>query len=219
MAPLRLVSLLVILTSVYTNALAGWSLVAENKECGGSQLYKGKQHSVEACGTVCRGVASMFIFGTNDFGLVDWCNNQGCTCYCETSATDPGTCDIIHSNGYRLYKYTSGCGDQLPSGYGAPCSATCYDYSTGYCNYDWSVFNYCFNGNDAPGGKVKDNCKASCGECEKVECTDDERWVDKDGYGCDGYTECYSGYEDWANADGIDASSACCICGGGIGEG
>ena len=47
----------------------------------------------------------MFIFGTEDFGSSK-CNSDGCNCYCETSATDQGLCDMVNHNGYRLYKYT-----------------------------------------------------------------------------------------------------------------
>ena len=47
-------------------------------------------------------------------------------------------------------------------------------------------------------------------------CSDYESWVDKDGTGCNSYGS--SGCENaamWENADGIDASFACCKCGGG----
>ena len=46
----------------------------------------------------------MFAFGTNDFGT-NRCNDDGCSCYCETSATEEGTCKRVDHNGYRLYKY------------------------------------------------------------------------------------------------------------------
>ena len=78
-------------------------MVAEKKECGGSEIYKGYLESVEACGSICRGVASMFIFGIDSS-----CNSEGCFCYCETSAANQGTCDMSIHIGFRLYKYISG---------------------------------------------------------------------------------------------------------------
>ena len=81
-------------------------MVAERKECGGAELWMGRLPSIEACVAKCRGVASMFAFGTNDFGW-NSCYNDECTCYCETSAKDDGTCNLISNSGYRLYKYHS----------------------------------------------------------------------------------------------------------------
>ena len=78
----------------------------EKKECGGKEESKGKLDSLQECADACYGVASMFIFGTNDFGK-DRCESNGkqCDCYCETSANDDGTCDITDHDGFRLYKY------------------------------------------------------------------------------------------------------------------
>ena len=73
-------------------------------ECGGSEISKGKQPSLNECATQCKRTASMFIFGTNDYGTTR-CNDEGCECYCETSATPEGLCDQVPHNGYRLYKY------------------------------------------------------------------------------------------------------------------
>ena len=49
-----------------------------------------------------------------------------------------------------------------------------------------------------------------------IVCHDYEGWVDSDGYGCDEYNGCEDAAQ-YANADGIDALSACCKCGGGNG--
>ena len=88
--------------------LVGWSLVAEKQECSGSEVYKGEVQTIEECGSICKGIASMFIFGTNDFGN-NQCFSDGCRCYCETGATDQGTCEIMNNHdGFRLYKYTLG---------------------------------------------------------------------------------------------------------------
>ena len=82
----------------------GWELVAEKKECSGSEISKGKQSSLEDCAEQCGGMASMFIFGTKDYGTIR-CNDVGCGCLCETSATTDGLCDQVDHNGFRLYKY------------------------------------------------------------------------------------------------------------------
>ena len=93
-------------SQLYFKIIVGWSLVAEEKECSGSGLWMGYLDSIEACVAKCRGVASMFIFGTNDFGY-NRCYSEKCACYCETSAKDEGTCNLISHSGYRLYKYYS----------------------------------------------------------------------------------------------------------------
>ena len=48
----------------------------------------------------------MFEFGTNDYGTTR-CFNDGCKCYCQTSATDEGTCNRLNHDGYRLYQYSN----------------------------------------------------------------------------------------------------------------
>ena len=82
----------------------GWFLVKEKTECTGSESGKGYLPSIEDCASHCTGIASMFIFGTNDYGTTR-CNENGCQCYCETSATTDGECDQTTHNGFRLYKY------------------------------------------------------------------------------------------------------------------
>ena len=49
-------------------------------------------------------------------------------------------------------------------------------------------------------------------------CRDDDSWVDKNGAGCGSYfTALCTDAAQNANTDGIDATSACCVCGGGKG--
>ena len=83
-----------------------WELVAEKKECSGSETEKGTFHIIDNCASQCNGVASMFAFGTNDFGEPR-CYNNGCRCLCETSATAEGTCNKVNHKGYRLYRYSN----------------------------------------------------------------------------------------------------------------
>ena len=88
------------------SSFSGTVLEQEKKECKGKEESKGKLDSVQECADACFGVSSMFIFGTNDYGTAR-CEGNGkqCQCFCETSATDDGSCDITDHNGYRLYKY------------------------------------------------------------------------------------------------------------------
>ena len=81
----------------------------EGKECRGSlEEPKGRLDSVQECADACYGAASMFVFGTNEFGNAH-CDSNGtqCLCLCETSATDDGTCDMSDHTGYNLYKYAT----------------------------------------------------------------------------------------------------------------
>ena len=83
-----------------------WILVAEKKECGGSEVAVGPKATLSECAKSCRGNSSMFIYGTNDF-TAPRCNingEEGCMCYCETSSTTRG-CNEVRNNGFRLYKY------------------------------------------------------------------------------------------------------------------
>ena len=84
-----------------------WVLVQEKTECSGSESFIGEFPSISGCASQCKMVSSMFAFGTNDYGT-ERCNNDGCKCLCETSATEEGTCTIVNHNGYRLYKYSKG---------------------------------------------------------------------------------------------------------------
>ena len=81
-----------------------WILVEEKKECGGVEVNKGTMDSIAKCAKACSGVASMFIFGTNDFGKKR-CNRKGCKCICEVEAAYDGTCNTKRHRGYRLYRY------------------------------------------------------------------------------------------------------------------
>ena len=85
------------------NKLLEWSLVEEKKECSGDEISNGRMLTPGECASACNGVASMFAFGTNDFG-VPRCDSNGCQCLCETAAADDGTCNSVQHKGYRLYR-------------------------------------------------------------------------------------------------------------------
>ena len=87
-----------------------WELVAEQEECAGPEIMFGYSFgikSVESCARTCNGLASMFGFGTNDFGDTRCDNDGNCKCTCETVAASDGTCTQSSQLGYRLYKYTN----------------------------------------------------------------------------------------------------------------
>ena len=84
-----------------------WSLVGEEKECGCDEIYVGRKEAVGGCVTACYGRSSMFIFGTNDYGVTR-CWEKGCSCICELAASLDGTCQRTGHNGYRLYRYEKG---------------------------------------------------------------------------------------------------------------
>ena len=86
-------------------------LVADKKECddpvGKFNIVYEKEEGIETreqCAKVCMGKSSMFALGTNDFGLIR-CNDIGCRCLCEISASEDGTCNEIDNAGYILYKF------------------------------------------------------------------------------------------------------------------
>ena len=61
--------------------------------------------TVDDCANVCEGISSMFAFGEKGLGRDDVCNEVGCRCLCEVSASDDGTCNEIDVTGYHLYKF------------------------------------------------------------------------------------------------------------------
>ena len=86
--------------------MSGWLLVADRRECTGSEKWEEDTPYVGDCAAKCKGKASMFAFGTNNYGETR-CFESGCACFCETSANIDGLCDQTNHNGYRLYKYVS----------------------------------------------------------------------------------------------------------------
>ena len=68
-------------------------------------MSKETKKTLAECAKACRGISSMFIYGTNDFGT-SRCNKwrEYCECYCETSSK-AGKCQMIFNAGYKLYKY------------------------------------------------------------------------------------------------------------------
>ena len=77
-----------------------WELYAEGKSCQNYGNYKGRLNSVDSCGSICKGVASMFML-THGYG-------KSMKCWCVRGATGQGTCTTITNHGYDLFRYISG---------------------------------------------------------------------------------------------------------------
>ena len=141
----------------------GFELVAEKNECSGSEILTGFFASISECASSCKNTASMFIFGTNDFGNPK-CDGAGlCACNCETSAADGGTCHIITQTGYRLYKFVS-----------SECDGSQFQCSNGNCI---RLGSKCDNDDDCGDNSDEQNC----------ECKDTPSWVNGYGRDCNWY--------------------------------
>ena len=81
-----------------------WFLVGDKKECSGSYMDMGYISTIGECAEICKEHASMFAFGTSDYG-VPRCSSAGCKCVCETATANGGACYEVTHNGYRLFKY------------------------------------------------------------------------------------------------------------------
>ena len=102
-------------TTIHNLSLStsGFTLVANAKECSGTELDVDDFKTVQECADRCYGTSSMFIYGTNDFGAnkckkkYHWWGDIQCPCYCETAATKRGECTIVHHSGYKLYRFNA----------------------------------------------------------------------------------------------------------------
>ena len=97
--------------------------------------------------------------------------------------------------------------DDWVDSYGDGCDV--YEQDPTFCLYAESYADD--EGNDAT-GKC---CVCDWGSSYDTTCEDDEAWTDSFGDGC----EAYAGHPYWclsagmyADEDGVDASSVCCIC-------
>ena len=87
-------------------------MVGEKEECDGAKYEDKRYRTLSDCASQCKGVSSMFAFGTAEFGDSQCLGDATCRCLCETSATKEGTCTTINNDGYRLYKFLqTGTGD------------------------------------------------------------------------------------------------------------
>ena len=94
----------------YMLSFSGWLLASEKKECGGSEVFKGKyaEEDFRSCANACSGIASMFLFQRREYCQRDV--NGHCECFCETSANSDGTCHTKSADFHNLYAYTGNYG-------------------------------------------------------------------------------------------------------------
>ena len=74
-------------------------MIQENAECVGAEVSKGRYLKVDGCSLACKGVSTMFIYGSGPK-----CNKKGCICWCEINARSNGTCSTSSIQHYNLYK-------------------------------------------------------------------------------------------------------------------
>ena len=90
---------------------SNWIPVASRKECDDSEKFNIAHaqeegiKTVDDCANICIGTSSMFAFGAKGLGRDELCNEIGCRCLCEISASEDGTCKEVNIDGYRLYKF------------------------------------------------------------------------------------------------------------------
>ena len=71
-------------------------------ECTGTEIYQDIISSIENCAGICSRLATMFLYGTNS----ETCTDEGCKCWCETSAEYEGTCTTKSNTNFNLYRFT-----------------------------------------------------------------------------------------------------------------
>ena len=89
-------------TSFNSTYLTGFIVAFENEQCVGSKASLVMTETKEECAIKCLGESSMFLWGS------EGCLGSDCPCFCETSASDDGSCDREPKNGVKLYKFISG---------------------------------------------------------------------------------------------------------------
>ena len=80
-----------------------FKLVAERNECPDAEIRQGYLKDITQCYERCIGKSSMFLFGRSGSSR---CNKTGyCSCFCESAASQIGTCKQQFKFEYNLYKY------------------------------------------------------------------------------------------------------------------
>ena len=84
-----------------------WSLKIESSKCRSRKMTISTKNSdtkiritdIKECAKKCRGVSSLFIFGTRSLG----CSVYGCECHCEIDASSEGSCAYVPNKDKQLY--------------------------------------------------------------------------------------------------------------------
>lgn len=84
---------------------AGFTLVKNKVMCVGGKVYKSALPSAQHCANACKGISSMFAYGTNDYGTTRCWRSGNCDCYCQPAASSDGTCKTRSHKGYNLFRF------------------------------------------------------------------------------------------------------------------
>ena len=97
----------------FTLLFTDFTLVAEERECATIDYEKGKVADITDCYNACENKASMFIFGRSGSSECD--ADGSCSCFCETTANDEGTCTHAYNGAYNLYRINVRTPSKVPS--------------------------------------------------------------------------------------------------------
>ena len=89
----------------FSVSAAGYELVAMKEECNGAEDLIQNSPSLAACAESCSGKASMFAYGTNEFGNNRCYSDGTCKCLCEIASANDVCNEQVEHLGYNLYKY------------------------------------------------------------------------------------------------------------------
>ena len=92
----------------FSVSAAGYELVAKKAQCNGAENRMPDSPSLAACAEACSGKASMFLYGTNEFGNNRCSSDGNCRCLCEIASANGVCTKQVQHTGFNLYKYKSG---------------------------------------------------------------------------------------------------------------
>ena len=95
--------------SIYRQYFSGFIHIGRKTECDGEEIFIGAFDSVTECAYKCRGLSTLFAFGTKRYeaGHFTDFESGGFKCLCETSAKADGTCKRVPTQVYELYMYAN----------------------------------------------------------------------------------------------------------------
>ena len=92
----------------FSISASSYELVSKKAECNGAEVGAGMSPSLAACAESCSGKASMFAYGTNEFGNNRCASGRNCRCLCEMASANGVCTKQVQHTGFNLYKYKSG---------------------------------------------------------------------------------------------------------------
>ena len=85
--------------------IVSFALLLGERRCKGSGIDKGVIATLKGCADKCASVSSMFIYGSHG---TNGCYSNGCSCWCQPSASADGTCETKEHSLYHLYSIVQG---------------------------------------------------------------------------------------------------------------